>query len=66
MAMAGMSRMMTESRIPAVLILTGVAVAAAAGLALLRDTTAERIRRQWAPYFERYGYAEENANVAIA
>ena len=32
----------------------------------LPPATAERVRRYWAPYFERYGYALEDANVAMA
>lgn len=30
----------------------------------LPPATAERVRRQWAPYFERYGYAREPAGVS--
>jgi hypothetical protein len=31
----------------------------------LPPATAGKVRRFWAPYFERYGYAEEHANMAL-
>jgi hypothetical protein len=31
----------------------------------LPPATIERVRRQWAPYFERYGYAESGAEVVL-
>jgi hypothetical protein len=35
------------------------------GAYMLAPPIAERVRRQWAPYFERYGYAQDTADVAL-
>jgi hypothetical protein len=32
----------------------------------LSPTTIERVRRHWAPYFERYGYAQNTADSAAS